>query len=76
MGAGGSTQFEADLISVCTSGRRRNQERKVFEVLNLIKRWRELYSGTEDPKTGEIKRMTLTEAAQELDVPKKSLDDY
>mmetsp|Transcript_39235 Transcript_39235/g.34923 ORF Transcript_39235/g.34923 Transcript_39235/m.34923 type:complete len:293 (+) Transcript_39235:93-971(+) len=58
-----SSTFEADLISVCTSGRRRNQERKVAEVLDLIKRWRDLYQGVEDQVTGEIKRMSLAEAA-------------
>jgi hypothetical protein len=56
--------------------RRRHKERKVGEVLDLVLKWRKLYSGVRDYKTGQIIKLTLEDAAKRLGVAKKSLDDY
>lgn len=56
--------------------RRRNQERLVSDVLEIIEQWRTLYNGTQDPQTGEHIQLSLHDAADRIGVPKKSLDDY
>mmetsp|Transcript_30552 Transcript_30552/g.27764 ORF Transcript_30552/g.27764 Transcript_30552/m.27764 type:complete len:120 (+) Transcript_30552:381-740(+) len=56
--------------------RRRNQERKVGEVLDLIQKWRSYYDGTQSPSSQKVGKFSLTDAATKVGVPKKSLDDY
>jgi hypothetical protein len=56
--------------------RKRHKERKIGEVLDLVLRWRKLYSGVRDPRTGQIIKLSLEDAAKKLGVAKKSLDDY
>mmetsp|Transcript_28942 Transcript_28942/g.26293 ORF Transcript_28942/g.26293 Transcript_28942/m.26293 type:complete len:341 (+) Transcript_28942:98-1120(+) len=54
--------------------RRRNQERLVSDVLEIIKKWRAFYNGTDE--NGEHVQLSLHDAADKVGVPKKSLDDY
>jgi hypothetical protein len=42
--------------------RRRHKERKISEVLDLVLKWRKLYSGVRDPRTGQIIKLSLDEA--------------
>lgn len=56
--------------------RKRHKERKIGEVLDLVLKWRKLYAGIRDPRTGQIVKLSLEEAAKRVGVAKKSLDDY
>jgi len=56
--------------------RKRHKERKIGEVLDLVLKWRKLYAGTKNPRTGQIEKLSLEEAAKRVGVAKKSLDDY
>jgi hypothetical protein len=56
--------------------RKRHKERKIGEVLDLVLKWRKLYSGIRDPRTGQIVKLSLDDAAKRVGVAKKSLDDY
>jgi len=67
---------DSDCSSDVQSKRRRHKERKIGEVLDLVLKWRKLYSGVRDYKTGQIIKLTLEDAAKRLGVAKKSLDDY
>ena len=49
--------------------------RTIGEILNKVLIWGELYNGVVDD-TGKYIKMTLKEAAEIVDIPKKSLDDY
>ena len=49
--------------------------RTIGEVVNKVLIWRELRNGIVDD-TGKYIKMTLREAAEIVDVPKKTLDDY
>jgi hypothetical protein len=53
----------------------RTKERKIGFVIEKVARWRSLYNGTSTGR-GETLRMTLEEAAFQVGIPKKSLDDY
>jgi hypothetical protein len=53
----------------------RTKERKIGFVIEKVSRWRSLYNGTSTGR-GETLRMTLEEAAFQVGIPKKSLDDY
>ncbi|CAD8098768.1 unnamed protein product [Paramecium sonneborni] len=53
---------------------RRTKERRIGYIIEKVAKWREYYNGiTID---GESKRFTLEEAAQKVNISKKSLDDY
>jgi len=56
--------------------RKRHKERKIGEVLDLVLKWRKLYAGIKDPRTGQIVKLSLEDAAKRVGVAKKSLDDY
>jgi len=45
-------------------------------VLDLIDKWRSNYHGIYNPITGEKVTLSLTESAEKVGVPRKSLDDY
>jgi len=49
--------------------------RKIGDVIEKVLQWRKLYSGYVDDN-GVLVKMTLMEAANILEIPKKSLDDY
>jgi len=68
--------FDFDSDGSDKNRRRRHKERKISEVLDLVLKWRKLYSGVRDPRTGQIIKLSLDEAAQRVGVAKKSLDDY
>ena len=53
----------------------RNKERSIGFIIEKVSQWRKLYNGYED-ENGELRRMSLEEAATKVDVSKKSLDDY
>jgi len=54
----------------------RHKERYLGEVLDLVLKWRKLYEGSVDPTTGKFIKLNLNQAAGQLDVSRKSLDDY
>lgn len=54
---------------------RRTKERKIGYIIEKVARWRNLYNGIQNAKGNTI-RMTLEEAAKQVDISKKSLDDY
>ena len=54
---------------------RRTKERKIGQIIELVAKWRKLYNGITDPN-GELKRMSLDDAAIRVGISKKSLDDY
>ncbi|CAK77025.1 unnamed protein product (macronuclear) [Paramecium tetraurelia] len=53
---------------------RRTKERRIGYIIEKVSKWREYYSGI--MIDGESKRFTLEEAAQKVNISKKSLDDY
>jgi hypothetical protein len=56
--------------------RRRHKERKISEAIELVLKWRKLYSGYVDTNTGKMVKYSLEDAAKKVGVAKKSLDDY
>ncbi|CAG9326850.1 unnamed protein product [Blepharisma stoltei] len=56
-------------------GSKRTKERKIGYIVEKVARWRNLYNGIQNLK-GETVRMTLEEAATQVGISKKSLDDY
>jgi len=54
---------------------RRTKERKIGFIIEKVARWRNLYNGVSTGR-GETVRMTLEEAALQVGISKKSLDDY
>ena len=54
---------------------RRTKERKIGYIIEKVARWRNLYNGVVNSR-GEHIRMTLEEAAMQVGISKKSLDDY
>jgi hypothetical protein len=60
-----------------SKGSRRTKERKIGEVILAVKKWRELYTIGKKTTDGEGNRqLSLEEAAIEVGISKKSLDDY
>ena len=53
----------------------RHKERSIGFIIEKVSQWRKLYNGYTDEK-GELKRVSLEEAAEMVGVSKKSLDDY
>jgi hypothetical protein len=54
---------------------RRTKERKIGFIVDKVRHWRSLYNGQPD-NTGEIVKKNLEDAAKEVGISKKSLDDY
>ena len=54
---------------------KRTKERKIGYIIEKVARWRSLYNGIQNP-SGETVRLTLEEAATQVTISKKSLDDY
>ena len=60
---------------------KRTKERLVQEIIEKVSTWRSLYNGIQissevDPALKTVKKLTLEEAAIEVGITKKSLDDY
>lgn len=68
-----TAQMEDDVPG--RGGSRRTKERKIGYIIEKVARWRNLYNGVVNSK-GEHVRMTLEEAAMQVGISKKSLDDY
>lgn len=49
----------------------RSKERVIFEVIEIVKKWREIHMSKNN-----FKKISLQEAAKVVGLPKKSLDDY
>lgn len=58
-----------------TEFKQKTKERTVGYVIEKVQQWRRLYNGFYD-ENHTHKRMSLEEAADQVDVSKKSLDDY
>jgi len=54
---------------------RMTKERKIGYIIDKVTRWRQLYSGVANAQ-GEIVKYSLEEAAGQVGISKKSLDDY
>ncbi len=54
---------------------KRTKERTIGYIIEKVSQWRKLYNGYMD-ENHQQKRMSLEEAAQQVSVSKKSLDDY
>lgn len=54
---------------------RRTKERKIGYIIEKVSKWRQLYSGASGPEGSTVK-YTLEEAASQVGISKKSLDDY
>ena len=59
-----------------SKGSRRTKERKIGEVILAVKRWRELYTTGELNAAGMHTQLSLEDAAKQVKISKKSLDDY
>lgn len=57
-----------------SKGSRRTKERKIGDVINKVSSWRALYNGIQ--KEGQMQKLSLDDAAREVKISKKSLDDY
>jgi len=53
---------------------RRTKERKIGYIIEKVSKWRQLYTGTSGGEGGV--KCTLEEAAGQVGISKKSLDDY
>lgn len=58
-----------------TPAQKRTKERTIQDIIEKVSLWRKLYNGVPD-KDQKIVRYTLEDAAQKVQVSKKSLDDY
>ena len=63
----------ADEIEVEVKGKR-TKERSIEDIIQKVSLWRRLYNGVLRDK--KLVRYSLEDAAQKVDVSKKSLDDY
>jgi len=54
---------------------KRTKERKIGFIIEKVAQWRKFYNGFTD-KNGEFIRLSLEDAAQKVQISKKSLDDY
>ena len=59
---------------------KRTKERTIAEIIDKVSIWRKLYKGilVKNEKTQEMQllKLNLEEAAQKVNISKKSLDDY
>lgn len=53
----------------------RTKERSIRYIIEKVSQWRKLYNGYMD-ENHVLRRMSLEEAADKVNVSKKSLDDY
>ncbi|KAM3132305.1 hypothetical protein pb186bvf_015635 [Paramecium bursaria] len=54
---------------------KRIKERYVFEAMEMVERWRNIYE-TRYIENGRIVKFTLDQAAEQVGVPRKTLEDY
>ena len=54
---------------------KRAKERKIGDVIKKVYLWKKLYEGVND-RDGKLIKMTLQDAAEKVDISKKSLDEY
>ena len=54
---------------------RRTKERRIGHIIDKVIEWRRFYSGTMNEKSQQVK-YSLEDAAKEVKISKKSLDDY
>ncbi len=55
--------------------RKRPKERVISEILDMVFEWRRYYTGFID-KDGKLLKVSLDQAAHQVGISKKSLDDY
>ena len=71
----GADNPRSDPSETCSKKRRAN-ERKIQEVIDIVFRWRKLYVGYTDQTTGKLVKLPLGEAANKVGVSLKTLNDY
>lgn len=54
---------------------RRTKERRIGHIIDKVIEWRKFYSGAINDKNQQVK-YSLEDAAREVKISKKSLDDY
>ncbi|CAD8157531.1 unnamed protein product [Paramecium pentaurelia] len=60
----------------CSSGFKRVKERSVQMAVEKVKEWRHLFQNGKQDSQGNLKKLTLQQAAEEVGIPKKTLEDY
>lgn len=55
---------------------KRVKERYVFEALEKVREWRNMFNEGAIDEFGKKKKVTLNKAAEIVGVPKKTLEDY
>ncbi|CAK71491.1 unnamed protein product (macronuclear) [Paramecium tetraurelia] len=55
---------------------KRVKERSVQIVVEKVKEWRNLFKNGKYDSQGNLKKLTLQQAAEEVGIPKKTLEDY
>lgn len=64
-------------INVTQLQPRRTKEREIGTIIRKVFDWRQLYTlGKKEGRTGKTIKMSLDDAAKEVGISKKSLDDY
>ncbi|KAM3139208.1 hypothetical protein pb186bvf_008618 [Paramecium bursaria] len=58
------------------SERGRSKERFVWEAMEYVQRWRDLFENGYIDEGGNCRKVTLKQAAEIVGVPKKTLEDY
>ncbi|CAD8159895.1 unnamed protein product [Paramecium octaurelia] len=58
------------------SGCKRVKERSVQMAAEKVKEWRYLFKNGKCDSQGNLKKLTLQQAAEEVGIPKKTLEDY
>mmetsp|Transcript_117912 Transcript_117912/g.165762 ORF Transcript_117912/g.165762 Transcript_117912/m.165762 type:complete len:162 (+) Transcript_117912:713-1198(+) len=58
------------------ASKKRHPERSLKEVLDLVKRWREISDDMRRTSARDSGKFSLEEAAKKIGIPRKSLDDY
>jgi hypothetical protein len=59
-----------------SSGFRRSKERYISEVIECVSRWRSLFEKGHPDEGGNIVKLSLQQAADIVNIPKKTLEDY
>ncbi|CAD8055586.1 unnamed protein product [Paramecium primaurelia] len=60
----------------CSSAFKRVKERSVQMAVEKVQEWRYLFQNGKHDSQGNLKKLTLQQAAEEVGIPKKTLEDY
>ncbi|CAD8071559.1 unnamed protein product [Paramecium sonneborni] len=60
----------------CSTLFKRVKERSVQMAVEKVEEWRKLFENGKYDNSGNLKKLTLQQAAEEVGIPKKTLEDY